>query len=140
MGYIQNRCFLSNEGSFIATNNVVTSYNTQTCSGSVNTTTTDYQCTNDGLFGGKINSYYKYSVITYPIFKQWITLLYYTQPNCKGYVIQYIIQTNPTGFPTGCNSYNPTDNSMIASAFITYSTDYPGYPKLANAESYLIEK
>ena len=73
---------------------------------------------------------------------QWMTVFYYTQPNCQGTIVQFITQVYPTGLQSGCNEYTPTDVSMsdIASAFITYSFNYPNDPtdSLTQGENYVI--
>ena len=60
VGYVQNKCFTTKEGSFISTDTTVTSYNTFNCSNPINTTLTFNDCMNNGLFG--INSQYYYSL------------------------------------------------------------------------------
>ena len=147
MGYIHNRCFLANKDSFIATDTFITSYNTQTCNGLINTTIIYNQCTNEHLFGEKNTNehllYHKYSMISVPK-NQWITVLYYTQSNCQGMVIQFTTQRFSIGLQTGCNGYNPTDrnSNKIVSVFINYSIDYYDYPinLLTEDKSYIIKK
>ena len=72
---------------------------------------------------------------------QWITGLYYTEPNCLGSITQFQTLLYPnegSGFiiPSGCNIYVPSideysnDDSFsdVASIYFTYSMSYPGLP------------
>ena len=60
--------------------------------------------------------------------RQWLTILYYTQSNCQGDVIQFTTQIDTIGLQNGCNNYNPTIISDMKSMYINYSIDYPGLP------------
>ena len=68
IGYLQNYCFVTIEGSFVSNNAIISLYNNSNCSGKVNTIISTYNyCQNTDFF----SNYVTYSIISISPYIYW---------------------------------------------------------------------